>query len=176
MFNSWAMSQFIRLLRSLSVSFDIVPRLSRSDTWCFCRQPGSRRRSTSFATGDYVVRDVSHWLAYIICVYEYVDFGGMFSCKLVGIAFGLGCSSLRCVDIGVTLGFVCQFLALLIVSEMCQSRQLAYGVKTIYIHCGVPLMLGWLICSETRQRWSYYFMMSSLLWIDCHDLEKCWIS
>ncbi|KAF3579340.1 hypothetical protein DY000_02030837 [Brassica cretica] len=35
-------------------------------------------------------------------------------CKLVGIAFGLGCSSLRCVDIGVTLGFVCQFLALLI--------------------------------------------------------------
>ena len=109
-----------------------------------------------------MIRDVSHWLACIICVYEYVDFGGMFSCKLVGIAFGLGCSSLRCVDIGVTLGFVCQFLALLIVSEMCQLGRLAYDVKTIYIHRGVPLMLGGLICSETCQRWSYVFLMSWL--------------
>ncbi|KAF2557496.1 hypothetical protein F2Q68_00016618 [Brassica cretica] len=33
--------------------------------------------------------------------------------------------SLHCVDIGVTLGFVCQFWALLIVSEMCQFGQLA---------------------------------------------------
>ena len=73
-----------------------------------------------------------------------------------------GCSSLRCVDIGVTLGFVYQILALLIVSEMCQLGQLAYDVKTIFIHCGVPLMLGGLICSETRQRWSYVFLMSWL--------------
>ncbi|KAF2578333.1 hypothetical protein F2Q68_00004893 [Brassica cretica] len=70
--------------------------------------------------------------------------------------------SLRSVDIGVTLGFGCQFLALLIVSVMCQLGRLAYDVKTIYIHRGVPLMLGGLICSETRQRWSYVFLMSWL--------------
>ena len=86
-----------------------------------------------------------------------------------------GCSSLRSVDIGVTLGFGCQFLALLIISEMCQLGQLAYDVKTIYILRGVPLMLGGLICSETRQRWSYVFPMSSLRWIGCHDIEECWI-
>ena len=49
-------------------------------------------------------------------------------CELVEIAFELGCNSLRCVDIGVTLGFVCQFLALLIVSEVCQFKQLAWDV------------------------------------------------
>ena len=61
-------------------------------------------------------------------------------CELVEIAFELGCSSLRCVDIGV--GFVCQLLALLIVSEMCQFKQLAWDMGAIYIHCSVHL------CSE----------------------------
>ena len=38
-------------------------------------------------------------------------------CKLVGIAFGLGCGILCCVYIGVTLDLVCQILDVLIVSE-----------------------------------------------------------
>ena len=46
----------------------------------------------------------------------------------------------------------------------------------IYIHLSVPVMLGRTIGSETHQRWSYVFTMSSLGWIDCHDLEKCWIA
>ncbi|KAF3578586.1 hypothetical protein DY000_02032119 [Brassica cretica] len=40
-------------------------------------------------------------------------------------------SSLRCLDIGV--GFVCQLLALLIVSEMCKFKQLAWDMGAIYI-------------------------------------------
>ncbi|KAF2601354.1 hypothetical protein F2Q70_00026465 [Brassica cretica] len=40
------------------------------------------------------------------------------------IAFELECSSLCCADIGVTLGFVCQFLAVFIVSELFQFGQL----------------------------------------------------
>ena len=85
-------------------------------------------------------------------------------CELVEIAFELGCSSLRCVDIGVTLGFVCQLLALLFVSEMRQFKQLAWDVGAIYIHRSVPVMLGGVICSETHQRWSYIFFLRCHLW------------
>ncbi|WZY93183.1 hypothetical protein YC2023_065512 [Brassica napus] len=70
-------------------------------------------------------------------------------CEFVEIAFELGCSSLRCVDVGVTL----------------------WTLGTIYIHRSVPVMLGGPSSPETRQRWSYVFTMSSLGWICCHDIE-----
>ena len=68
---------------------------------------------------------MSHWLACVVlCTSISTILEVYFVCELVEIAFELGYSSLRCVDIGVTLGFVCQFLALLIVSEVCPFRQL----------------------------------------------------
>uniref|UniRef100_A0A0D3BG14 Uncharacterized protein n=1 Tax=Brassica oleracea var. oleracea TaxID=109376 RepID=A0A0D3BG14_BRAOL len=61
-------------------------------------------------------------------VYAYIDyFGGIFGCELVEIAFELGCSSLRCVDIGVTLGFVCQLLALFASCWHCCSFQRCFS-------------------------------------------------
>ena len=42
-------------------------------------------------------------------------------CKLVGIALRLGMRRLRCVDIGVTFSFVCQFLDVLIVRHVSVS-------------------------------------------------------
>ena len=66
-----------------------------------------------------------HWLACVVlCTSILTILEVYLVCELVDIAFELGCSSLRCVDIGVTLGFVCQLLALLIVSEVCQFGQL----------------------------------------------------
>ena len=68
---------------------------------------------------------MSHWLA---CVVVYTSLLTILEvylvCELVEIAFELGCSGLRYVHIGVTLGFACQFLALLTVSEVCQFGQL----------------------------------------------------
>uniref|UniRef100_A0A0D3D4J4 Uncharacterized protein n=1 Tax=Brassica oleracea var. oleracea TaxID=109376 RepID=A0A0D3D4J4_BRAOL len=139
------------LLMSLSVSSVIVPRLSRSGFVMFLPPPKFKPSFHEF----YYER---------LCVENSWE-----------SLLDWGCSSLRSVDIGVTLGFGCQFLALLIISEMYQLGQLAYDVKTIYILRGVPLMLGGLICSETRKRWSYVFPMSSLRWIGCHDIEECWI-
>ncbi|KAF3575028.1 hypothetical protein F2Q69_00059591 [Brassica cretica] len=51
------------------------------------------------------------------------------------------CTRSCCVDIGVMLGFVCQFLAVLIVLEMCQFKQLAWNLGAIYIRV-VPVMCG----------------------------------
>ncbi|KAF3557932.1 hypothetical protein F2Q69_00014910 [Brassica cretica] len=46
----------------------------------------------------------------------------------------------------------------------------------IYIDCGVPVMLGGPIGSETRQRWSYVLRYQLLGWTGYHDIEYCWIA
>ena len=72
-----------------------------------------------------MVCGMSHWLAcVVVCTSILTILEIYLFCELVEIAFELGCSSLRCVGVGVTLWYVCQFLALLIVSEMCQFGQL----------------------------------------------------
>ena len=84
-----------------------------------------------------MVCGMSHWLAcVVVCTSILTILEIYLFCELVEIAFELGCSSLRCVDIGVTLGFVCQFLAVLIISELFQFRQLTYDIGSyLYSSC-----------------------------------------
>ena len=58
---------------------------------------------------------MSHEFACVIHVYEYIDcFGGMIR-NSWGSLLDWGAAACVVIDIGVTLAFVCQFLALLIV-------------------------------------------------------------
>ncbi|KAF3536712.1 hypothetical protein F2Q69_00022239 [Brassica cretica] len=76
--------------------------------------------------------------------------GGMVICKLVGIAFGLGCDNLCCVILELHL--VC-FPVFGSVDHFRDVSVWTADIETlgaIYIDCGVPVMLGGPIGSETR--------------------------
>ena len=85
---------------------DIVPRVF--DAWVF------------------VIWGISHQLACVVFVYEFMNyFGCMLGLETLGESLlDWWCPRSRCVHIEVTLGFVCQLLAVLIVSLLFQFRQL----------------------------------------------------
>uniref|UniRef100_A0A0D3DAM2 Uncharacterized protein n=1 Tax=Brassica oleracea var. oleracea TaxID=109376 RepID=A0A0D3DAM2_BRAOL len=122
--------------QELSVSSVMISRLSRSEYVMFLPPAHFKQSFHEFVTGDYVVCDMSHWLAcVVVCtsiltILEVYLFG-----ELVEIAFELGCSSLRCVDVGVTL-----CVAVMLGGPICSETH--HGWSYVFTMSS----LGWIGC------------------------------
>ena len=129
----------------------------------------SSHRSTSFCYWRLCGVRCEPWVGMCYsCVWVYVlPWRHGYFVNSWGSLLDLGCSSLRCVVIGVTLGMFASFWHCW-PCQRCVSLDSWHRILwAIYIHRSVPVMLGRTIGSETRQRWSYvFFTMSSLRWID----------
>ena len=150
----------------------MISRLSRSGYVTFLPPAHFKQSSHEFVTRDYVVCGMSHWLAcVVVCTSILTILEIYLFCELVEIAFELGCSSLRCVGVGVTLWYVYQFWQCWSFQRCVSLDNWHRTLGAIYIHRSVPVMLGGPICSDIHQRWSYVFTMLSLGWIDCHGIK-----
>ena len=90
------------------------------------------------------------WHVLFVCMSIFTALEAWLFCKLVGIAFGLGCDNLRCVILELRL--VC-FPVFGSVDHFRDVSARTADIETlgaIYIDCGVPVMLGGPIGSETR--------------------------
>ena len=89
------------------------------------------------------------WHVLFVCMSIFTALEAWLFCKLVGIAFGLGCNNLRCVILELHLVCFPVFGSVDHFRDVSVRTADIETLGTIYIDCGVPVMLGGPIGSET---------------------------
>ena len=98
MFERWMMSQFDRLLRCVSASSVVFGDCPHVDMWCCCHHPNFKPSLHEFLLLEIMWYEMwaMSWHVLFVCMSIFTALEAWLFCKLVGIAFGLGCNNLRC--------------------------------------------------------------------------------